>query len=375
MVEASVRKKLVYISTIAVPQQVGFCNALLEYYDARFWFYESPDRTRGAWWRVDLGENCRILEHVLFAKKGPFAERYLSLDLTADLQDFDPDIVMLGGFSIPGNYLAYRWAKRQGKKTIVFTERSRAANGVLRKRGLAWKFLRWLYRDLDMVLLSAEDAVDQFKNEFHFGDKVVAGRYAADIDAYFGHAPRAAKPAYTYLFANRMTEIYNPVGAIEIFAAVLARHAGSRLVMNALGELGEQCRSRVAELGIGRAVEFLTDLASWSELHEVYARCDILILPASFSNGNFTIIEAMASGMGVVVSDRVLGIGKMVEDHRNGFNCEPTTEAFLDRIEQYIRQPELFGRHAEINRPLVEPLSAQRTAKFFADILHENLGV
>ncbi|MEK6405913.1 MAG: hypothetical protein AABN34_03005 [Acidobacteriota bacterium] len=46
----------------------------------------------------------------------------------------------------------------------------------------------------------------------------------------------------------------------------------------------------------------------------IYARCDILILPANFSNGNFTILEAMASGMGVVVGDRVLGIGKMVED-------------------------------------------------------------
>lgn len=107
----------------------------------------------------------------------------------------------------------------------------------------------------------------------------------------------------------------------------------------------------------------------------MYARCDILILPASFSNGNFTILEAMASGMGVVISNRVLGIGKIVEDGKNGFNCEPTTEAFLNRIERYIQQPELFRVHAEINRPLVEPLSARGTAKFFAKMLHERLGI
>jgi glycosyltransferase involved in cell wall biosynthesis len=46
----------------------------------------------------------------------------------------------------------------------------------------------------------------------------------------------------------------------------------------------------------------------------VYARCDIPILPANFSNGKFTILEAMASGLGVVVSDHVLGIGKMVDE-------------------------------------------------------------
>jgi glycosyltransferase involved in cell wall biosynthesis len=369
------RRKLVFISSIAAPHQVEFCNALQEYFDTRFWFYEYPDRMRGAWWRVDLGIHCKVLGRVLFTKTGPFAERYFALELKNELENFDPDIVMLGGFSIPSNYLAYHWARCNGKKSIVFAERSRSASGVLRKRSLAWRMQRWLYRDVDMVMTSADDAVAQFRDEFGFGDKVVAGRYAADLDTYFNHPRREAKPAYTYLFANRMTEIYNPIGAIEIFASVLEKCPGSRLVMNAAGELGERCRARIAELGIGDSVEILTDLKSWSELHKVYARCDILLLPANFSNGNFTILEAMASGMGVVVSDRVLGIGKMVEDGKNGFNCEPTTEAFLDRIERYIRQPELFRMHAEINRPLVEPLSARGTAKLFSEILHERLGI
>lgn len=79
--------------------------------------------------------------------------------------------------------------------------------------------------------------------------------------------------------------------------------------------------------------------------------------------------------MGVVVSDCVLGIGKIVEDGRNGFNCTPTKDAFLSRIERYIQHPELFKVHAEINRPLVKPLSAQGTAKFFAEIVHDRLGI
>jgi glycosyltransferase involved in cell wall biosynthesis len=141
--------------------------------------------------------------------------------------------------------------------------------------------------------------------------------------------------------------------------------------MNAAGELGDECRARIAELCIGSSVEFLTNLKSWSELNHVYARCDILLLPASFSNGNFTILEAMASGMGLVVSDRVLGIGKMIKDGVNGFSCEPTTEAFVDRIQRYILNPELFKVHAEHNRPLVEPLSARGTARFFSKMLCE----
>lgn len=367
------KKKLLFLSSIAAPHQIKFCEALQTYFDAKFWFYESAVRTRGDLWQIELGAHCKILPNVSFPTSGRFENRYWAHGLTHQLDQFNPDIVMLGGFSIPSNLVAYRWARRHGKKTIVFTERSRNSQGVLRKRSFSWRALRWMYRDVDMVMVSADDAVAQFRDELGFGDKVVAGRYASDLDDYFSHPMRETKPAHTYLFANRMTEIYNPIGAIEIFAQVCSKYPGSKLVMNAAGELGDECRARIAKLGIGGAVEFLTHLKSWSELNHVYARCDILLLPANFSNGNFTILEAMASGMGLVVSDRVLGIGKMVEDGVNGFSCEPTTEAFVNRIERYIRQPELFKVHAVHNRPVVEPLSARGTARFFSSILHERL--
>lgn len=364
-----------YISSVAVPHQVVFANALQNHFDATFWFYESPDRTRGSWWRVDLGQHCKVLDRVLFREAGPFEARYLALGLDAELDRADPDIVMLGGFSIPSNYLAYRWARRRGKKTVVFCEHSRNARGVLRKRSLAWRLLHWLYRDVDLVMVSAEDAVLQYRDEFGFGERVVAGRYAADIDAYFDHPLRSQKTAYTYLFANRMTEIYNPIAAIEIFASVRESHPGSRLVMNAMGELAGKCRARISELGISDDVEFLSEIKAWADLHRVYARCDILLLPASFSNGNYTILEAAASGMGLVISDRVLGIGKMIEDGKNGFNCEPTHEKFVSRIERYIAEPELFKSHSGANRELAIHFSATGTAKFFSDTLGKCLPI
>ncbi|MEK8049892.1 glycosyltransferase [Ideonella sp. DXS22W] len=367
------RPRLVFLSSVATPQQVKFCTALQDYFDATFWFYEHPDRTRGAWWRVDLGAHCEVLSRVLFAKTGPLAERYLPLGLEERLRILDPDIVMVGGFSIPGNWLAYRWAIRNGKRAVVFTERSRDASGALRKNNVVWKLQRWLYRDVHQVIVSADDAVEQFRDEFQFGDKVVAGRYASDLDDYFRHPERKARSAYTYLFANRMTEIYNPLGAIDIFAAIRSRHPGSRLLMNAAGELGGICRERIAALALTEDVDFLDGLKSWSDLNDVYARSDVLLLPAHFSNGNFTILEAMASGMGLVISNRILGIGKMVEDGHNGFNCEPTTDQFVDRVERYIADPALFRKHAQINRALVAPLGAKGTAARFDEILNRDV--
>src|SRR5437868_12999634 len=119
--------------------------------------------------------------------------------------------------------------------------------------------------------------------------------------------------ACSYLVAIRMISSYNPIDAIAIFATVLQRQPRSRLLMNAAGELRDECRQRIADLGIGDSVDFLTDIRAWSDLPKAYADSDILILPAFFSNGNFTILEAMASGMGVVISDRIRGDRKMIQ--------------------------------------------------------------
>jgi glycosyltransferase involved in cell wall biosynthesis len=368
-------KRLVYISHIASPHQVKFCYTLQEYFEAEFWFYEHLSYERASWWRVDLGDKCKVLDRVLFRSTSLLQARYLALSLSRALEQFDPDIVMLGGFSVPSNYLAYRWAKARGKKVIVFAERSRDRKGVLRQWSPLWRLLRYLYRDIDLMMTSADDAVPQYRDEFRFGDKVVAGRYSADLEVYLDHPLRGPKPAYTYLFANRMTELYNPIRAIEIFATVLARYPGSRLLMNAADEMRGQCKARIADLGITDAVEFLIDIKSWDDLHKVYARSDMLLLPANFSNGNFTILEAMASGMGIVISNKVLGIGKLIEDGVNGFNCEPAVEDFVNRIDRYIHEPALFEKHAMINRSMVQPLSTKGTARFFAELIHERLGI
>lgn len=363
------RPRLLYLSDAAVPYQIKFCDALQKYFYAEFWFYESAERVRGRWWNVELGSHCKILDKVFVPRLWRWVwPKYVAFGVVSMLERFDPDIVVLAGLSIPGNMFVYLWAKRHGKKTILFSERSRSSKGKLRGFGLVWRLLRWFYRDVDMVIVSADDAVVQFRDTYRFGEKVIAGRYAADLESYFAHQYRSAKPAYTYLFANRLTEIYNPMCALGVFCEILRRYPGSRLIMNASGDLLEKVQGEVARLGLVDAVEFLTDISSWSEMHRVYERSDILLLPAIFSNGNFTILEAMASGMGLVVSNRVLGNGKLCIDGINGFSCEPSESAFLERIEHYIGNPTLFSAHAKRNREIVRPLSTFGTAEFFANI-------
>jgi glycosyltransferase involved in cell wall biosynthesis len=354
-------KKLIYISSIAVPHQIKLCKALNKYIDTEFWFYEYLNEGRPAWWKIPLCKKCKILNNLLIRKNS----KYFTFDVVQQLNDTNPDIVMLGGFSIPSNYLAYRWAKKNNKKTIVFTELSRDGKGVLRPYNMTWKIIRYLYRHVDYVFTSNSDTTEQFTNDFKFGNKVITTRYASDLDSHLRHSSRRPKEGYTYLVANRLIDIYNPLLAIDIFSEIQKKYPKSKLLMNNQGELKEQCLKRIHQYKIETKVEFLSDIEAWDDLPKVYEKSDILIFPAIFSNGNFSINEAMASGMGIVISTKINGHTDTLTHNKNCFIIEPNKKEFVDAIEKYIHQPELLRNHSEINKVLMEPLSIEGTAKFF----------
>lgn len=364
------KKKLVFISNMAAPYQVKFCYALQEFFDAEFWFHVYLEPHRPDWWRIELGEKCKILGNVVFKR----SHRYLSLDIVKELSRFDPDIVVLGGFALPSNIVSYYWAKLYNKKVVMFTEVSRDRNGIVRSKSLFTKFIKLLYRDIDAILTSAGEGTEQFRDVFEFGDRVLTAQYPSDIDEHLRHPLRGEKNAYVYLYANRLTPIYNPMLAIEVFDVIQKKYSGSTMLMNASGELFDQCRSRIKELKLASKIEFLDKIASWNDLHKVYRASDILILPAIFSAGNFTVIESMASGMGIVVSNRVLGPGvDHIENGKNGFLCDPNVDDFVKGIDMYNENPGLLRSHGKTNKAIARKYSVSQTASLWHKLLSDTV--
>ena len=358
-------KKLIIFSATASPHQVRFVPYLAKHFDVQHYFYDRVAKVRQSFWRVELGERCHLLPYTI-----KWRAKYITLSVLWVLHREKPDLLMLGSFSIPSNYLAYLWARWHHVPVIVFTERSRDKHGNLRGYSLVWRILHFLYRNVTMVMATAEDIVPQFRDTFRFGSKVVAGRYPTDIGQYFSHPLRKAKTAYTLIYPNRMTEIYNPVGAIDIFAGVLKRYPATRLKMNASGDMRCEVENRIRELGIGDSVEFLDDIKSWDDLGKIYEACDIMYLPAKFSNGNYTISECRASGMGCVISDKILGTtAKEMKEAGTGFVLPLDNSLFIEKICWYIEHPEMFAKEAEINRKQLWYLTHEATAKFYYDLM------
>jgi glycosyltransferase involved in cell wall biosynthesis len=292
------------------------------------------------------------------------------LDILRELNRFTPDIVILGGFLSPSNFIAYRWAKYHRKKVVVFTEISRNRQSVVRSKGLYSRLTRFLYKDVDLVLTSAEEATTQHREVFDFGDRVRTAQYPSDIDEHLTHPLREKEEGYTLLFANRLVDKYDPLLSIEIFDSVRKRHPRTNLVMNASGDLRHECEALINEKELQDDVQFLDQIDSWNDLHRVYRASDILILPASFSAGNFTIVESMASGMGIVISNKIIGVGaKDIQDGVNGYVCNADVNEFVNRIECYYQDSSLLKRHGQINKEIVRKYSIAETATLWNKLL------
>lgn len=355
-------RKLLYLGPVATPYQVRIVPFMRKYFDAEYYFYDRIG-VRQKFWCVELGDHAHILPCQF-----KWHSRYFTFNVFKMLAREKPEILVLGSFSTPANLLAYWWARRHRVKTIVVTERARnLRTGELHKYGLRWRLIHFLYRNVDMVMTTSQDIVPQFRDNFRFGAKVVAGRYPSDIDRYFLHRRRIPKSIYTIIFPNRLIDIYNPLGAVEIFAKVERQHPNVRLKMNASGVLRGDVEHEIDRLGLGDKVQFLDNIKNWDDLGDVYQSCDIMMLPAKSSNGNYTVTECLVSGMACVVSDRIPGetIEIMRQEHI-GAVLPLQTDLFVKVICQYIENPSSISQNTDRARDLLRYQSLAGTAELYS---------
>lgn len=372
------KPKLVFISNIASPYQVKFCDALQEHFHAEFWFYEAVSSMRPDWWRIPLGEHSRILRGTFFSKR----TNYVSMDALFQLARFRPDVLLLGGFT-PYHAVILQVAKRFGVKVVVLSEPIRNVSGessaddrLLQKQDAPQKTARFhrLFKRADLLFGMGEVAAQQFVEEFDFPpERVVDAPYPMDIEAHFSHPLRQKQSGdpIRLLFANRLVARYGPLVALGAFKRLKRDYPNLSMRLNRDGEMAEACQSYIAQEGL-TDVSFLDEIQSWDELHHVYAESDILVLPATYSNGNLTIVEACASGMGVVVSHPVNNVDAHLHDEVNCFKCDPTIDSLEAMIRRYLEEPALLEVHGARSKQYAKQYRNVYTATVYERLLRES---
>ncbi len=358
---------------MAAPYQVKFCKELQEYFDAEIWFYVQLEKNRPKWWTMPLGDRCKILEGTFYLP----ALNYNNFSLLKKIKAFKPDIILLGGFFLPTHYFIKRWATKHSIKVVILTERIRLGPENSIKNILKVNFKKWtfaLFKDIDLLFAMGEKPRDQYINQFGFDEnKVVLTQYPQDIDKNLQHKVRETTKNVRLIFPNRLDHSYNPLFALDVFALIHKSYPGTKLSMNALGELRHECAAYIQKNDLSDSVSFLEEIKSWDDLPEIYRSADIALFTATDSNGPNTLIECMASGTGVVLSKYIYNISSYSRDGENCFICDLNTQCFVDSIRKYIENDGLIASHGELSKKLVANRSVKATAKLYYDLIETNL--
>lgn len=184
----------------------------------------------------------------------------------------------------------------------------------------------WLYgkknRDKVIVMNNAIDA----KQYTYDADKSLAMREKLGVSGktVIGHVGR--------FFAQK-----NHPFLIDIFKAIHDKDADTVLLLVGGGEqddrLKNEMKQKVADLGLTDCVQFL---GVREDVNEVMQAFDLFLLPSLFEGLPVTMVEAQASGLPCVISDKV-PIQCDITGNVKVVALEDSPEKWADRVLEYVR--------------------------------------
>lgn len=139
------------------------------------------------------------------------------------------------------------------------------------------------------------------------------------------------------LHVGRFAPQKNHEMMVEAFADVVRDYPNSELDLVGDGDLVNNVRKKVTELGIQERVHFVGLL---DKVYEKMSESDIFILPSKYEGMPITLIEAMATGLPIVAT-AVGGVPDMIENGKSGILVGVSKEEITKGIEDLIKDVKL----------------------------------
>jgi glycosyltransferase involved in cell wall biosynthesis len=165
------------------------------------------------------------------------------------------------------------------------------------------------------------------------------------------------------LFVSRLIGLKRVDLLLDATKEVL-KERDATLVILGDGPMRGAWEEHAAKLGIAGQVRFEGFIAPAS-LPEWYAMADLFVLPSVDETWSVVVVEALASGVPVVITDLVGCCVDVVNDARVGSvvpagEAEPLAEAMRQHLAAQIPREELMDLWAPVRRTMTYPLVADR---------------
>lgn len=155
---------------------------------------------------------------------------------------------------------------------------------------------------------------------------------------------------------------------IDIFKAIHDKDANTVLLLVGGGEqddaLKNQMKQKVADLGLSDCVQFLGVRADVADLMQAF---DLFLLPSLFEGLPVTMVEAQASGLPCVISDKV-PIQCDITGNVKVVGLEDSPEKWADTVLEYVRE---FVRKETFEKVKKAGFDIQENAKWLEEFYRQ----
>ncbi|HET9630374.1 MAG TPA: glycosyltransferase family 1 protein, partial [Novosphingobium sp.] len=295
---------------------------------------------------------------------------HLSLKVRRDLAAFAPNVVHVSSPD-PGAHRAVSWARAR-RLPILASVHTRFET-YPRYYNLAFieplveALLRRFYRRCDALVAPSESMAQVLREQ----------RMNYDIDIWSRGVDREMfDPARRDLAWRRSLGVADDEVVIGFFSR-LVMEKGLDVFSDAIDELSRRgVAHRVLIVGDGPAREWFearvpnaifAGFQSGNDLARAVASMDVLFFPSITETfGNVT-LEAMASGLPVVVA-AATGSESLVYDNRSGHLIRPgAIREYADALEAYVANPALRAEHGAVGEARSRDFSWDRINQVVAD--------
>ena len=263
----------------------------------------------------------------------------LNPGLIGRLHQFDPDCLLIHGYSYWPQMQAIRWAIRSGKPYLLCADSNAEKLGA--KGPVAMLKTVWLRHCCGHAagVLSIGSSNEAFWSHYGVGaERQFRSPLAVDND-FFASEAEGHRPQKTKL----RQDFGLPDGRLLLYVGRLAPEKNLEDLLRALAVCAHDGRFGLALVGDGpsrpritRLIEKLSlrnvfqfGFQGQSQLPKFYAMADALILPSRYEQWGLVVNEAMASGLPVLLSRRVGCAADLLEEGGNGFSFDPRDVASI----------------------------------------------
>jgi glycosyltransferase involved in cell wall biosynthesis len=353
--------RVLLLTEIPSPYRLPLFNALAERVELRVLFLGERDPTHPyPIYPDELRFDSRVLPGWRFVRGRRWI--VLSRGVSAELRDFQPDVVIVGGWNQPAYWQAAFYSRRSGHGLIGWVE---STPRDLRTHARILEFAKRLHaRYYTVCLVPGRASADYARSLGVPEGRIVIGPNAVD-PGIFGR-----RVAELRLDRDRVRRELGLDGRTIVLAVGrLEREKGFDVLVSAARDLAADvviAGAGSAERELRAAAPGNVRLLGWVDRDALvpwYAAADVFVLPSRSEQWGMVLNEAAAAALPLVATEAAGGAWELIEDGVNGFRVPPDdVGALRHAIERLVEDSALRARAASRSATLAEAFTPTRWA-------------